>query len=337
MLEDYWHIACAANKLKNKPMAVTLFAKHVVLGRDEHGQAFALEDRCAHRNMPLSCGQMVKGKIQCPYHGWQHDEAGQVSYIPAITNSEQNPGQFKIKAYPCHEQQGYIWVCLSGQPINQSPPEFPHMESKGWHTFKMQTRFKATPENCLENFLDVPHATFVHKRWFRSPHAQQIQAKVTALEDGAVAEYLQEPRKKSLVFGLLSSHKSSLTHTDRFIAPSMSRVDYQFSDQRHYIISSFCSPVNEQETEVFTVISYRYAYIGWLVRLVFEPLSRLIIRQDVKTLNQQQANTARFDEEKFVQIPQDLLRPHILRWRRAIQAGKTPENTPPAKQVNLSV
>lgn len=337
MLEDYWHIVCASNKLRTKPMAVTLFAKHVVLGRDEEGKAFALEDRCAHRNMPLSCGKIAKGQIQCPYHGWQHDATGQVSLIPSIPSSKQNTGRFKINAYPCYEQQGYIWVCLSGRPIQQSPPEFPYMGTQGWHTFRMKTRFKTTPENCLENFLDVPHATFVHKRWFRSPHAKTIQAKVTTLEDGAMGEYLQEPRKKSWVFGLLSSHKSQLTHTDRFIAPSMSRVDYQFSDQRHYIISSFCSPVNEQETEVFTVISYRYAYLGWLIRLVFEPLSRLIIKQDVKTLNQQQANTARFGEEKFAQIPQDLLRPHIVRWRRAIQAGQTPEYKPQNKQVDLSV
>ncbi len=337
MLEDYWHIACAANKLKTKPLSVTVFAQHLVLGRDENGQAFALEDRCAHRNMPLSCGRVVDGTIQCPYHGWQHNSSGQVSHIPAIPDEAQSPGQFKIKSYPCYEQQGYVWVCLSDQATQTAPPEFPHINTPGWHSFRMQTRFQATPENCLENFLDVPHATFVHKRWFRSPQAQKIQAKVTALADGAVAEYLHEPRKQSLVFGLLSNHQSSMTHTDRFIAPSMSRVDYRFSDQRHYIISSFCTPVNAEETEVYTVISYRYPYLGWLVRLVFEPLSRLIIRQDVQTLKQQQANTKKFGKEQFAHIPQDLLRPHILRWRRAIQAGQTPSNKPATKAVNLNV
>ena len=337
MLEDHWHIICASKNLKRKLKALTIFSKHLVIFRDEHGKPVAVEDRCAHRNLPLQCGKLVKGHLQCPYHGWTYNSKGQVSHIPAIPKQQEQSSKFKIKTYPCYEKTGYIWVCISQNPIHKSPPVFPYINEPGWITFRMKTRFNASVENCLENFLDIPHATFVHRLWFRSPHAKTIKANIKELNDGAVAEYIKEPRKKSLVFKLLSKSKTKLKHTDRFIAPSMSRVDYKFSDKRHYIISSFCSPINNDETEVYTVITYKYKYIGLLIRCVFEPMSRLIIRQDVNILKKQQMNIKRFGEEKFVQIPQDLLRPHIISWREAISDNKPNNSKFTSKSIELNV
>ena len=336
MLEDYWHIICSSKLLKKSPKALTLFSKHIVLCRDDKGRPFAVEDRCAHRNMPLHCGKLINGQLQCPYHGWRYNHLGQVTFIPAMP-SQQQVASFKITSYPCCEEDGYVWVCLSQNPIHQSPPKFPFINEPGWTTFRMQTRFHATVENCLENFLDIPHATFVHRFWFRSPNSKTVKASVKELSDGAIAEYIKEPRKKSLIFKLLSNSKTSLKHTDRYIAPSMSRVDYKFSDKRHYIISSFCSPINNEETEVFTVITYKYKYIGLLIRCVFEPLSRLIIRQDVNTLKKQKINIKRFGEEKFIQIPQDLLHPHIISWRESLSRNKSKGTKSKPKSIELNV
>jgi phenylpropionate dioxygenase-like ring-hydroxylating dioxygenase large terminal subunit len=338
MLEDYWHIACASKSLKRKPKALTVFSKDIAICRNDQGQPFAVEDRCAHRNLPLHCGKLVNGQLQCPYHGWTYNSKGQASNIPAIPEQQKViSSKIKITAYPCYEVNGYIWICISQNPVHKSPPVFPFINKPGWTTFRMQTRFDATVENCLENFLDIPHATFVHRLWFRSPHSETIKADIKELSDGAVAEYIKEPRKKSLVFRLLSKSKTLLEHTDRFIAPAMSRVDYKFSDKRHYIISSFCTPINKDETEVFTVITFKYKYIGLLIRCVFEPLSRLIIRQDVNILKKQQRNIQRFGEEKFVQIPQDLLRPYIISWREAISANKPKNINSKPKSIEINV
>lgn len=341
MLEDHWHIACSSKSIKTTPLAVTLFSKPMALFRDQRGLVRAVEDRCAHRNMPLHRGRIVAGQIECPYHGWCYDGDGQLKQAPACASQAGEHSQIRIPAYPCIEKQGYVWVCASGKPRHVSPPSFPYLEEKGWTTFRMQTRFQASVENCLENFLDLPHATFVHRFWFRSPNKKELKATVTELNDGAVAEYFEEPRNHSLVFKLLSSSAASLKHTDRFIAPSMSRVDYRFSDNKHYVISSFCSPVSEREINVFTVITFKYRGIGGLVRLVFEPLSRIIIKQDVKTLKAQQENIDRFGGEQFIYIPQDLLRPSIRRWREAIrrnsQVDKIATDKPQKKEVRLSV
>ena len=188
----------------------------------------------------------------------------------------------------------------------------------------MYNRFNAPIESCLENFLDCPHATFVHRSWFRSPSNRPVRCNVRALDDGAQAEYFDEPREKSLVWSLLSPSGSDMRHTDRFIAPSTTRVDYVFSPYKHYTITSSCTPVTDELTDVHTVITFRYKIWGPLIRLVFEPLARRIIAQDVETLKLQHRNLSRYDDRAFRVIEQDVLMPHIRRWRRLLEAGERP-------------
>ena len=336
MLENYWHIACLKKHVKRKPKKATLFSKHLVVFLNDVGEPCILEDRCAHRNMPLHCGKVIQGQLQCPYHGWKYNAKGDITSIPATIDDKKNI-KASIPSYLCLEQDGYIWVCLSGKPAQKKPPKFEFLNHSGWTTFRMQTQFNATVENCLENFLDVPHAAFVHKFWFRAPDPKTVRAVVTELPDGAVAEYFSESRKKSIVFGFLSNAKTALKHTDRFIAPSMSKVDYKFSDNRHYIITSFCSQQNDNITNVFTVITFKYGVFSPFIRCLFEPISRLIIKQDVKALAKQQDNIDRFDKEQFTWIPQDLLRPAISRWRNNIKDNKTNEPNKKVKKIDLHI
>lgn len=339
MLKDYWHIACLAKDIKKKPAAVTLFSKHIVVFRDYTGKPSAIEDRCAHRNMPLHCGKVIQGELQCPYHGWRYNSQGDVISIPtsaAPTKNSKKP-TISIPSYLCYEQDGYIWLCMSEKPAQETPPRFEYINNKAWTSFRMQTQFKASVENCLENFLDVPHAAFVHKFWFRASNPKIVSAEVSELPDGAIAEYFSESRKKSVVFGFLSDSTTSLKHTDRFIAPSMSKVDYRFSDNRHYIISSFCSPQTEDISNVFTVITFRYGRFSRLIRCLFEPISRIIIKQDVKALAKQQQNIDKFGGENFTWIQQDLLRPAIVRWRSSMKKGQSYQYNKEVKKIDLHI
>jgi hypothetical protein len=61
-----------------------------------------------------------------------------------------------------------------------------------------------------------------------------------------------------------------------------------------------------------------------LVRLVFEPLSRRIIRQDVDMLGAQYANVDRFGGPLFTSTRADLLGRLIVDWRRARAEGTAP-------------
>ena len=337
MLTDYWYIACASAKLSKKPRSVEILSRNLVLFRSDDGSPAALENRCAHRGMPLAGGRISQGAIECPYHGWCYDGSGAAVRIPSVPGEPSGHPDASVPAFPCIEQDGYVWVCLSTDPSQEKPPAFAHLGDPGWTTFRMYNRFEAPVESCLENFLDCPHATVVHRHWFRTPTQREVRCSVQALDDGAVAEYFDEPRKKSLVWSLLTPSDGDMQHTDRFIAPSTSRVDYRFSKDKHYIVTSFCTEVNDKITDVYTVITFRYKHLGPLVRLYFEPMSHRIIAQDVETLRKQHVNLSKHKDRGFRIIEQDVLLPHIRRWRRALASGGLPSGRAEAYDVKIVI
>ncbi len=335
MLENHWYIACSSRKLKNRPLARKLFGRRLVFFRDASGRAAALDDCCPHRNAPLSQGKVVGGCLTCPYHGWGFDGGGKLETVPYVPGQ---PPACRAVSHDCVEQDGYVWVCPGGQTPETPPLAFPHLNLPGWTSFRMETLFHATVEACLENFLDCPHATHVHRYWFRTPTARPVKAEIRMLEDGAVAEYFQEPREKSLVWSLLSPGKAvSMRHTDRYIMPATSRVDYKFGDGRAYSITSSCTPVDDTHTRVFTVISFRRGWLGPLIRLFFHPLSRLIINQDVRMLNQTQENIERRGGAEFMALEQDVLFNPIREWRNALREGAPPPEAGRQWRVELKL
>lgn len=333
MLENHWYIVALAKEIKNKPKGVSLFGIPLVVFEDGPGSVGVLEDRCPHRNAPLSSGKVCGQTIQCPYHGWEFDRSGALSKLPALGQS--NLPKISVPAYSGVLQDGYVWVCLSNNPHNLKPGKFPFLTEKGWSSFKMQTLFNAPVEQCLENFLDCPHAAHVHDSWFRSSTGKKAKAVVRALKDGAEVEYFDEPREKSVVWWGLQNSKSKMQHTDRFIAPATSQVDYIFSDKKRYSITSCCTPINKEQTMVHTVISFKYGALSPLVKLFFKPLSKKIIKQDVDIMNLQRSNINKFGKEKFHQSKTDFLLPHILRWRRAIAQGTAPKIEQTEKHVEI--
>jgi phenylpropionate dioxygenase-like ring-hydroxylating dioxygenase large terminal subunit len=319
-----WLIACLSNELKSgTPFGVVIDERPLVLFRDGRGHAVALEDRCLHRNAPLSIGRVNGGRLQCAYHGWTYDHTGAVTEIPALARNEGSECTLTAQSYAAVEQDGFVWVSLGDAP-RTVPLPFPRIGERGWTSFTMKTRFRAPVEACLENFLDCPHATFLHRYWFRAPTAKLVRVRVRTLADGAEAEFFEEPRERSFVWWLLAPRAGGMRHVDRFIAPHTSFVDYEFPTGLRYTITSSCTAIDRNTTEVYTVISFRYPGLGWLVRLVFEPLARRIIRQDVEMLDAQYANIARFGGPRFASTRADLLGKHIAAWRGALARGEPP-------------
>jgi len=337
MLTNYWYIACQSASIRRRPLAVQVLSHNLVLFRTEDGTPAALENRCAHRGMPLADGRVDHGAIQCPYHGWCYDKSGKAVRIPSVPGDDFCLPDATVPAFRCVEQDGYVWVCLGPNPVQEQPSAFAHLGEPGWTTFRMYNRFVAPVESCLENFLDCPHATIVHRHWFRTPTQREVRCQVQPLDDGAVAEYFDEPREKSLVWSLLTPSQGAMQHTDRYIAPSTSRVDYRFAEDKHYIVTSSCTAVNEKVTDVYTVITFRYKSWAPLVRLFFEPMSHRIIAQDVETLRQQHANLGKHEDRGFRIIEQDVLLPHIRRWRRALASGSHPSGQAEAYDVKIVI
>jgi phenylpropionate dioxygenase-like ring-hydroxylating dioxygenase large terminal subunit len=314
-LRDGWYIAAQSNELRTRPSSVVLFGEKLVLFRNEKGEAAALLDRCAHRNIELSGGCVRDGVIECPYHGWCYNGNGSLVRVPSLGENAKLPPH-RVRSFPVIEQDDYIWVFLGESAPKTEPLRFPYFGERRWTSFRMKTRFQATVDACLENFLDCPHTVFVHKGWFRSHDTRALKAWVRCGSGFAEAEFEGEPISKSVVSRLFFPKGKELKHTDRFLMPNISRVDYDFGPSRHFIITSQCTPINEWETQVYTVISFRFAAIGPLVRLVFEPLSRHIIQQDVEILAEQTKQLRANGGPHYAYVDTDLLGLKIQALRR---------------------
>jgi phenylpropionate dioxygenase-like ring-hydroxylating dioxygenase large terminal subunit len=318
-LREHWYIACEARRLRRRPLARTLLGEPLVLFRAAGGRPAALLDRCAHRNLALSRGRVRDACLECAYHGWRYAADGRCAAIPSLPEPAEVPGRIGVASYPAVESDGYVWVYVGERAATAAPPRFPHKGEPGFCTFTMANRFRASAFACLENFLDCPHTAFVHRGLFRSAASKRVRARVGTSPAGVTVEFDEEPEKDSVVSRLLFPKGRRLAHTDRFLLPTTSRVDYRFGDDRHFIITSQCTPVSDHETDVYTVVTFRFGRIAPLVRLVFEPLSRRIIRQDLDVLAAQTRNLERFSGARFTSVASDLIGPHILRlWREAV-------------------
>jgi phenylpropionate dioxygenase-like ring-hydroxylating dioxygenase large terminal subunit len=319
-LKDHWYIAAESREVKRKAVAVAPLGERMVLFRADDGQLAALEDRCSHRNMALSLGTVSSGCVTCSYHGWTFDGAGRCVQIPSLGPRQRLPNH-GVRAYPVREHDGYVWV-YPGESIPDSTPfQFPHFGEQGWTSFRMRTRFQASVEACLENFLDCPHTVYVHGGWFRNHDTRELSANVRSTADSVEVEFRGEPITKSLVSKLFFPNGRELRHTDRFLMPNISRVDYDFGPDRHFIITSQCTPLGEYETEVHTVITFSFGRIGPLVRILLEPICRKIIRQDVDILASQAEQIRRFGGPRFRHVETDLLGLKIHSMRRRAEGS----------------
>jgi hypothetical protein len=200
------------------------------------------------------------------------------------------------------------------------PFHFPHCGEAGWETFFMHTRFEADVEACLENFLDVPHTLLVHPGLFRSAELQPTTARVRRLPDGVEAEFLNERPMQGWGPRLMFPQGTVMRHIDRFILPSITRVDYTFGDLYAFIITSQCTQREEFVVDVTTAITWRLPLPRWLARWFLRPYCRRVIRQDVQVLKVLGEQTKQFGPT-FLSTSADLLGVHIRGLRQRAAAG----------------
>ena len=160
---DHWYPVAWSPELKaGKPLAVRWAGEPIVLVRPESGAVYALEDRCAHRQVPLSKGLVAEDGIRCGYHGWTYNSAGACVEVPYLGKGKLPNG---VRAYPCREVEGLIFV-FPGDPAMAETVAFPKLGSVADPRFK--TRRFGGEVGCHysfmhENLMDMNHQ-FLHRK-----------------------------------------------------------------------------------------------------------------------------------------------------------------------------
>ena len=82
---NFWYpVAVSRSVQKQKTFAATFAGERIALYRGESGTIYALEDRCAHRQVPLSMGVVEGDTLRCCYHAWAYRGNGRISQIPYL-------------------------------------------------------------------------------------------------------------------------------------------------------------------------------------------------------------------------------------------------------------
>ena len=321
----HWFIACTSRELRGAPIARTLLGLPLVLFRDGKGQAGTLLDRCPHRNVPLSLGEVVEGQLQCAYHGWRFDGEGACKFVPSLSGESEGRAR-RAPAFPTIEQDGFVWVYPTpGAKPETGPYQLPYVNERGYTTVRHTVEAESTMYSALENALDVPHTAYLHRGLFRSKSRNiTINAVVRRGADRVEAEYVGEPRPTGLVARILSPSGGLVTHFDRFILPSIAQVEYRIGTENHLMVSAAMTPVTDFLTRIYAVVSFRLRIPGWLVVPFLKPLALRIFAQDAVILRRQTETIQRFGGEQFASTEIDVLGKHIWRLLRAAERGDVP-------------
>jgi phenylpropionate dioxygenase-like ring-hydroxylating dioxygenase large terminal subunit len=163
-----WVPAAFARQLRKRPIAVDVGGVELALFRDAQAVAHGLVDRCPHRGVRLSLGQVKDGCLECPYHGWRFAGDGRCEHVPYSPDAKRE--QLGAVAVPTVERGGLIWVFTDETATGDDPqvragPKVPEqLERADMRRRESEFRWACHWTRLAENMLDVPHLPFVHRR-----------------------------------------------------------------------------------------------------------------------------------------------------------------------------
>jgi len=161
-LKNYWYVGASSEELSDKPLARRLLNMPIVLFRGKSGQVGALDDRCAHRMTPLSLGRIDGDMIECGYHGWAYNCAGNCIRLPGV----ENPQKIAVRSFPIVEKWGwvFIWMGNPDEAEEHKLPDFHVIGEDKWVGAGSMLPVEAHCDLIRDNLLDLTHAKYTHKQ-----------------------------------------------------------------------------------------------------------------------------------------------------------------------------
>lgn len=186
-VKNCWYVAGWSHELTTAPLARTLLNEPVVLFRGASGRAFALEDRCCHKNLPLSFGAVQGDCLACGYHGMVYDGSGKCVKVPG---QDVIPSGACVRGFPVEERDGVLWFWpgdLEKADVS-TIPSYPFHGDPRWAHQGSHYVIGCHYELIHDNLIDLSHVGYVHGKTIGgTPGAHSTaQVQVNRLESGAV-------------------------------------------------------------------------------------------------------------------------------------------------------
>jgi phenylpropionate dioxygenase-like ring-hydroxylating dioxygenase large terminal subunit len=251
---SYWYAVEHDHALaRGQVIEVKFWGMSVAVYRDDKGIVHAIEDRCAHRQLPLSAGVVEGDKLVCSYHGWEYSGDGTLARIPHDMFGHKLPA-CRLKSYAVRVRYGLIWVFFGAEERAWSTPmpEIPELEGpEAWACVPVGFTWRAHHSMIIDNVSDFTHA-YLHRKY--QPFSND--SKLTKLETIEDKVYLSYDTKVGMgkISGLFVDRK----HVDTSSMDLCYDYPYQWSntdDQiKHWL---FVLPIDEQTTRTFFLFYFK--------------------------------------------------------------------------------
>ena len=293
---NYWYaVDLDKNIAKRQVKQVTFWGTNVALYRDERGALRAIEDRCAHRHLPLSIGEVRGEQIVCQYHGWGYDQDGRLADVPHDLFGLKVP-QCKLRTYPVQVRYGLVWIFF-GDKENATKvpmPLIPDLEgNEPWACVPVEFTTKAHHSMIIDNVSDFTHE-YLHRKY--KPFSE---AKLTHMESTDDAVFVEYDTK--IGGGKISGKFIDRREVDTNHMKLGYQYPYQWSNTddaiKHWL---FNLPIDERTTKSFYLFHFKsfrvpYAPLRFPRRLM-EPLIRAANELHVKPLLMQDATACEAEQ-----------------------------------------
>ncbi len=161
-----WYAVCSVNEVqKNKVLPIRCLGRDFVAFQTESGKISVLDAHCPHQGAHLGHGGTIKGEcIECPFHKWCFDGAGQCQKIP-YSNSIPKTKKVHLSPYPVLQRQGLVLIYYSSDrstPTWEIPPFDEELQGNWTSPTFSQMLIKTHVQELGENAFDVAHFNPVH-------------------------------------------------------------------------------------------------------------------------------------------------------------------------------
>ncbi|VCU69234.1 Toluene-4-sulfonate monooxygenase system iron-sulfur subunit TsaM1 [Pigmentiphaga humi] len=187
-LLNAWYAAAWDYEVGDKPLARMLLGTRVALYRRGDGEYAALEDRCAHRLVPLSCGRVEGDTLECAYHGLRFDAAGQ-----CVTNPHGPiPTAARVKSFAARQRHGMVWIWLGDAALadDGAIPDFGFMDDDALNARRIRGHMHTRAGYTLmaDNILDLGHIEFLHGGTLGTEAVRKAPTQVREEGDSIIVE-----------------------------------------------------------------------------------------------------------------------------------------------------